>query len=499
MMKRVIDLGHEKARDFFMKSESYVQISLPEYFDFQELLNRVSASIGKNRIESFFSAASSRRTIKPSEVEGDNFKFLQNKDGRFAWRPFQFIHPALYISLVNEITKESQWNLIVNKFEEFQSSKHIKCVSLPVYSENNSTDKSAQVKMWWRDVEQESLRLSLKYNFLLHTDISDCYGSLYTHSVPWALHGKSVAKNMRGDKKLVGNIIDTHLRYMSNGQTNGIPQGSVLMDFIAEMVLGYVDNEMCYKLKGIKDYHIIRYRDDYRIFTNDIQNSDEIVKRLSETLTEVGMRLNTQKTLISDSVIKDSLKSDKRYRIMMRNTFSCLQKRLHSIHELSLKFPNSGSLDSELSDFLNDIKTQKEITNNIEVFIGIVVDIAFRNPRTYPICAAILSKFISLIRNKRVKRRILIAIKRKFAQLPNTAYLMIWIQKISITVDKTIIYDEKLCSKVTNEKELIWNSEWLKPKMRVLVDSIHIVDYSKIDKMSTIIDPKQVQLFSPIS
>jgi hypothetical protein len=28
---------------------------------------------------------------------------------------------------------------------------------------------------------------------------------------------------------------------MNNGQTNGIPQGSVLMDFIAEMVLGYID------------------------------------------------------------------------------------------------------------------------------------------------------------------------------------------------------------------------------------------------------------------
>jgi hypothetical protein len=28
---------------------------------------------------------------------------------------------------------------------------------------------------------------------------------------------------------------------MNYGQTNGIPQGSVLMDFIAEMVLGYID------------------------------------------------------------------------------------------------------------------------------------------------------------------------------------------------------------------------------------------------------------------
>jgi hypothetical protein len=51
-------------------------------------------------------------------------------------------------------------------------------------------------------------------------------------------------------------------------QTNGIPQGSVLMDFIAEMVLGYIDECLSRCLDEKMDYRIIRYRDDYRIFTN---------------------------------------------------------------------------------------------------------------------------------------------------------------------------------------------------------------------------------------
>ena len=64
----------------------------------------------------------------------------------------------------------------------------------------------------------------------------------------------------------IGNSIDKHLRDMAYGQTNGIPQGSVLMDFIAEMVLGFADLEISIRIQqaNIQDYEIIRYRDDYQ-------------------------------------------------------------------------------------------------------------------------------------------------------------------------------------------------------------------------------------------
>ena len=55
---------------------------------------------------------------------------------------------------------------------------------------------------------------------------------------------------------------------MSYGQTNGIPQGSALMDFVAELVLCYIDSLLSEQIEGIEksEYKIIRYRDDYRIF-----------------------------------------------------------------------------------------------------------------------------------------------------------------------------------------------------------------------------------------
>ena len=86
----------------------------------------------------------------------------------------------------------------------------------------------------WEQIVQKSLELSLEFSYIYHTDITDCYCSIYTHSIPWAIHSKKYAKKHKNDKKLVGNVIDNHIRAMSYGQTNGIPQGSVLCRFIVK-------------------------------------------------------------------------------------------------------------------------------------------------------------------------------------------------------------------------------------------------------------------------
>ena len=69
------------------------------------------------------------------------------------------------------------------------------------------------------------------------------------HSIPWVLHGKEEAKKGRTNKHLLGNKIDKLMQDMNYGQTNGIPQGSVLTDFIAEIVLGCIDSKLSKKFE----------------------------------------------------------------------------------------------------------------------------------------------------------------------------------------------------------------------------------------------------------
>lgn len=499
-MRRLIELNHTEARQFLLKAESYFSIDLPQYFAFQNLLNEVSVRLSGHRLSDFYgsanNAAGQPKPTYPSDFENVNYTFLNNKDGKFAWRPFQLIHPALYVSLVHNITEEANWNTIVARFGQFSTNPKIRCYSIPLESDGTQSDKATAVTQWWQSIEQQSIELALQFEYVLHTDITDCYGSIYTHSVPWAIHTKPIAKANRDPNGNLGNIIDKHLRNMAFGQTNGIPQGSVLMDFIAEMVLGYADIELTNRIQatGIQDYQIIRYRDDYRVFSNNPQDAELIIKILTEILIELGMRLNAQKTLVSNNVIRDSIKPDKIYWMLEKNGNRSIQRHLLLIHNLSDKFPNSGSLTKALGKFYSRIKDLTAL-NDIRVLVSILVDIMYKSPRTYPIASAILSKLLSLLNDPAQRDSILQSIMTKFEKIPNTGHIKIWLQRLTIKIDRQKVYDENLCKKINDPAQQIWNSDWLNNGLRTLIDTTSIIDEQIIQDINTIINQSEVELF----
>jgi hypothetical protein len=501
-MKRILELNHTEARQYLLKAESYFNFDLPQYFVFQTVIQQVSAQLNGHRLSDFYNSftnpAGQQKATYPCDFENVNYIFLNNKDGKFAWRPFQLIHPALYVSLVHNLTEEVNWNLIIERFGQFAANPKIKCYSIPLQSDGTQSDKATTVTQWWQTIEQQSIELALEYEYVLHTDITDCYGSIYTHSIPWAIHTKPIAKAKRDPNGNLGSVIDKHLRDMAFGQTNGIPQGSVLMDFIAEMVLGYADTELSIRIQqaNIQDYHIIRYRDDYRIFSNNPQNTELITKILTEILIELGMRLNTQKTLVSNNVIRDSIKPDKIYWIAEKNGSKSIQEHLLLIHNLSDKFPNSGSLSKALGKFYNRIKGLTEL-NNIQVLISILADIMYKNPRTYPISSAILSKLLSLLNDPTKRDSILQSIMTKFEKIPNTGHIKIWLQRLTIKIDRPKVYTEDLCKKVNDPAIQIWNSDWLNLSLKTLIDTTPIIDEQVIQDIDVVINQTEVQLFKP--
>lgn len=502
-MKRILDFSHADARRFFLKEESYYNFDLPKYFVFQELLEQISQKIQEKPLSNYYgnytNASRKTKPTLPCHYENVNYRLLNNKDGKFAWRPIQLVHPAIYVSLVHKISKEENWNVIVSRMEEFGSNSKIRCLSLPVESDDELSDKATTVSNWWHSVEQGSIELALKYQYVQHTDISDCYGSIYTHSIAWALHTREVAKNKKGDGNLIGNAIDSYIQDMSFGQTNGIPQGSVLMDFIAEIVLGYADLELSQKIhdKSIDDYEILRYRDDYRIFTNNPQDGDLILKLLTEILIDLGLKLNQQKTFASNHVITNSIKQDKLDWIKSQKKITTLQEHLLLIHDFSYKHPNSGSLSKALDKFFARIKRLKNNNrDDVLVLISILVDIMFKNPRIYPIGAAILSKFLFLINSGDKKIEILNAIISKFRFLPNIGYLEIWIQRIVVKTGHEIPFEEPICRKLNDANVSLWNSDWLNNnKLKQLITNCSIVERKIIEEMDEVMEEEEVSPF----
>ncbi|UFS55380.1 RNA-directed DNA polymerase [Comamonadaceae bacterium M7527] len=491
-MPKIIELSNADARVHFLKGSSYFNGNFPPYISFEPLLLSVASVLNGGDYQSF-------KCAKPHELPNVNYSFTANKDGRLAWRPLELIHPALYVSLVNALTTEANWATVQQRMESFKGGV-VECCGAPLCSSYHQTDVTAQILGWWQAVEQRSLAYSLEYTHLLHTDVTDCYGALYTHSIPWALHGLTAAKGGKKDPSLLGNVMDSHIQAGRYGQTNGIPQGSVLMDFVAEIVLGYVDSMIGDALGNPTDVRILRYRDDYRIFSNNQERGEEVLKIVSDKLRSVGMRLGVSKTIACNNVIEGSVKPDKLAGIALQDLDSAnaktIQKQLLRLHAFGRHYPNSGALKRLVSEFHSGITKQTDCPDDLDVQVAITTDIAFTSPSTIPAVAGILSHLISLAPSDE-KSELWSRVRGKMARVPYNGYLEVWMQRVIKPKAIGIAFEseEPICRIVNRDTPTIWDCTWISSaalKSAIDVTKLVISDPTEVDE---VVQPEEVELF----
>lgn len=504
-MKTILDLSYIKAKKYFLESQNYCSIQLPVYIDFKPVIDYVQNTVGTKELKEILKAPKKM----PSGYENVNHKILVKKDAQYSYRPIQLINPYLYYLLVKAMTNKSSWKEIKDRFAALRVS-NIEVASIPkVKGDTDKSHSSASVIFWWENVEQRSLELALSYRYMFVADITNCYGAIYTHTIAWALIGKDKAKEKCQSIGLLGNTIDHYLQGMQYGQTNGIPQGSVLSDFIAEMVLAYADKELSKKLnaEGITNYHIVRYRDDYRVFCNSKEDIERIAFFLQEVLSELNFQLNAKKTYLTEEVISESIKPDKKayisggpmYRKSQKriySTMSNLQQEAFFIHQFSKKYPNSGTLIKLLTTFAHRLVKKNAVCSDVRVLISIFTDIALSSPKAYKIVLAIISKLISKITTTNERVQIVNDIYTKFQRFPNIGEIQIWMQHITYKLPHPIAYTEDICKIVSNEAGVeLWNNDWVDdayksafPQYKICTDWIR-------NSFTPIIDIDEVSLF----
>lgn len=502
-MKSILELNGSSARKYLLESSSYCKINLPSYIDFTEILCFVKSKVGKRDWRSCLKD----KDLKPSSYEGVNHQILVNKDGRYSYRRLQLANPYIYYMLVRTMTEESNWIVIQQHF------KKRKCLTISVASipkikhKKQKQQASVDIPSWWTDYEQKSIELALCYQYVFLTDITDCYGSIYTHTIPWSLYGKTYAKRNPHESNL-GNSIDNYLSAMNYNQTNGIPQGSVLFDLIAEIVLAYVDHLLYQRLKddGFDDseYHILRYRDDFRVFCNSKGRLEVIVKHLNSVLSELNFRMNPSKTQLSDNAVLDSLKPDKLFFLASIPLYLdqfCFEDRIQNvlfyILQLSQKYPNSGVVVRLLSQLLNRIE-EGGLGDNPEnscVLISITTEIMLTSPRVFNLGAALVSTFLNQLDDD--KAAVLKAVYNKLRRLPNTGELEIWLQRISYHLsDSDIHFDEPLTHLVSGDQFVkLWENDWVKSELLSGFPILSVCDAELRDSQAPVIQKEEVDVF----
>ena len=605
--KYLINVSSEEAREYFQQSSNYFSLKLPSYFDVNYLLEYAESHLGTRNLAAQNFLFEEKKYSKISDI---NYLLMQNKNS-LSYRPFKLIHPLLYLDFVNYITKKDNWEIIQKRFNELRVKigTKIECKSYQ-YLKNTSNKNLSLALEFWKEIEQVSIKLSLNYNYLLQTDISDFYSRIYTHTIPWAMANEKTAKsdklntfnknetikqklylwgrikknnvtdfmitgnyflqskedinqiiidNIKGlmlsslleiqekwintylktrlIKKMlkIGNDCDSKFQQMNYNETVGIPQGNALSDFFAEMLLTYIDMLLVQKIADIEpnlEYRILRYRDDYRIFTLTEEDAHLIKKELVLLLQRHKLSINEKKTIITADIITNSMKPEKIYWIEndpvirsnnLKNKYLykvSIQKHLLLIRIFAEKYPNNGQLIRALNEFADRITglNFEDFENNgtnITVLIAILIDILKKNPKMTDSIVILLSiliekidyevkydEFLKPIENENIHNYELDDKQNK-----NNSYLEIWLQRI---IDK-FIKDNNTSNNKTYKKqstdvlvrvvndiieksktnEMIFNEVWLKEQYRI--DLNEFIKLDKIDELDAVVKKEEIQ------
>lgn len=143
------------------------------------------------------------------------------------------------------------------------------------------------------------LRKFSRYKYCLVADISRFYYSIYTHSIPWAFHGKDISKQDRAhtSSTVFANRLDFVLRQSQDGQTVGIAVGPDISRVVSEVLLSAVDEALLKRVPNIAERYV-RHVDDYWIASDSQEQAERDLEALRGALREFELDVNEAKTRI---------------------------------------------------------------------------------------------------------------------------------------------------------------------------------------------------------
>ncbi len=192
-------------------------------------------------------------------------------------------NPISFVSLAKEVA--DSWVEIAKHVDQSPYS-----VSTPVRAAGRAIKPLHDMS----EPLERRLRIRTGAKYCLHADISQCYSSLYTHSIPWAIHTKNVAKAKRTDKTLLGNRLDASIRRTQDSQTVGVPIGPDTSLVAAEIILTAIDLELGKQLgKGG-----FRFIDDYEFCFSTYAQVEDALSAILNVVEDYELRLNAKKTRI---------------------------------------------------------------------------------------------------------------------------------------------------------------------------------------------------------
>ena len=210
-------------------------------------------------------------------------------------RVFSAVHPVTAYNTAKFV--DEYWLKISEFFNEGVASYSIPHRDERAPDDIEGASRALVVNSHFK-LEQEKIRRLSSYRYIASTDISRFYHSIYTHSIPWAYHGKVKAKKdrKRNSSDVFFNKADELIRNGQDGQTVGIPVGPDMSRVFAEIIGTAIDLKFQGRADKKYKYQILRHVDDIWIGANSHSDAEMLLTLYREAIREFELDINEYKT-----------------------------------------------------------------------------------------------------------------------------------------------------------------------------------------------------------
>jgi hypothetical protein len=373
--------------------ESYV---LPPCF-------RVKSSPG--RAKQYYKVVKTKKgtDFRPARHECVRVHFPKSE---FTDRTFGVMHPHVHNDIALHISRN--WKAVVDAL--IPSDSVVSAYSFPIPLTKRAPGRlghlrSGRMIYEFIDMTDDDLvSVAYRYSHLVKADIKNFYPSIYTHSIAWALHGKSLVRRPKSvhDYQLLGNRLDKLFQNANDGCTNGVPIGPAVSDVIAEVIAAAVDRALSRQIAAQAiDCAAVRFKDDYRILVKSEQDGRNVIKALQAALKEFNLELSDEKTRmlpLPSGLFREW--ASRYHAVHPRKRYGFSWKQFRELYlgvvEIDRACPGTGVIDRFLADIVakdGRLKLQLE-QRNLERAISMLLMLGTLRVKAFPKIIAILESVV---------------------------------------------------------------------------------------------------------
>ncbi len=143
--------------------------------------------------------------------------------------------------------------------------------------------------------------------------------------------------------------------------------------------------------------------------------------------------------------------------------------------------------EPDLSRYTEPQRPRRIIKENTKVLASIASQIAVENNSATLLVLRIISRLLTDLKNYPEERvEIVDLVRRKFIDLPNSTYLQLWLQNMTMGLDSSrseCPYEMSLCHIAMGELVDIWDNSWLQPSLLKGLPIGSICDKIRIEQL----------------